>query len=1087
MIYFQKPTMIFEFLKQRKTLIVRAFLIFLSLWVIFLALFPFILSKGLLESQINKKINGNLAIGKSKLSWFRDQRFEDIKLSDVDGQTIVSIKSIKTSLSLLDLISGKNDFKQTSIDGLIGNIFASRGLPTNLTTSLNTTSFVQAQNTKSRAHPAFIFKKPFSGDFHIDNSSFLIQSQEHDPIYFKDIQFSCTLFKQRKSVIAHLACETSQNNLSGAVDLKLEMGGFDEKGQLIITPLDKEIFFLSPEGYINLGAQVTNLPSQGIDHLLRLYNPNLSQIFSNATGGPLTLKANLHVLKDKSKIQLSVDANDLKVQFAGALQQNQFFLTEPSTARLRIRPAFIANVSQAISSKLTLSINEATDALIQIDRLTTPLDLSNFNFNNLSCNAQFSLSPMKFLGDKRFSSFEIKQIKGTIDTFDLNENLTLHLNALAYEDNKPIHLKLDGELTKLIDNQMELLGIDQVKAHFIAQAKDFPTKLVLTLFKNKSLATELLGPTLNIDSTIKGSLQSADIALAFNSSRLNIPEMSWKLKDKKHFILSSPSTVELRATPVLAQKAMSPKLSILHPFLLTGKLNQCEFFINQKQMQLQALDLNLDSASFDFILSDYKPCHVNESSAHFCSSAGSNVELLLSTQVDLPSDLPFYQLDKSIASTFKLNDFLAYLKGSPCQVQTDFKAPNWTVSLNGYADRHWNYELMQEATLSMNNPAFLPSTQSVIESPRITLQINPCSINLLDLNFSTLNLNGKFSADNLNLSSDSFTHTFKNFSAVFEYCGQANYLKLTAKSDQVLENVSLVCESLLQSGRLNFADAKYNFAADVKKLPPNIFKIITPYTYDYESILGPTLDLSISSNFQKNDSINGIISYELSSSILHSKGNFSIGNKIQSGDQCIELDYFMSPAGYFAVSRALKKDLDSTLFLEEPLHLKAHINKLSKNIPKHLNDFQLSFDGNFSVDKFVSNKGSLFDLYGSFNTSDITQNLKLDLSASTNNSEGEKGGAYLSAEFTEPFNATTATINHKINGFINCQLEHFPTAILHDFISFNSPQLPSLPQLLGSSFNMNCTANLESGRGPLQFELNSINLNSRFALIKIFI
>ncbi|MCH9633070.1 MAG: hypothetical protein S4CHLAM6_14210 [Chlamydiae bacterium] len=1082
MIYLQKLTMIFEVLKRKKSLIIKMVALIFGLWIVFLASVPLILSKGLLVKQVNKRINGKINIRKVKLSWLKPQKFEGITLKDTEGQTVLTIKSLKTSVSLFDLLLQKKDFKKTSIDGLIGNVVVSKGKPSNLVSSLNTTSLLRTEKNKNRIHPVFILNKPVSGDFHVDNSSFLIQSQEHDPIYFNDIQLNCSLFEEQKSIIAHLACETSQNDLSGSVNLKLEVGGFDEKGQLIFTPLDREIFFLSPGGYVNLTTQVTNLPSEGIDHLLRLYNPNLSQIFSNAAGGPLTLGANLEVLKEKSKIHLSANANTLNIQFSGALQQNQFFLTEPSTCSLHISPALVANISKAISKDIQLSIDAPTQAHIQIERLTTPLDLSNFNFNNLSCNAQVSLNPMKFIGDKRFSSVEIKQIKGTVDTFGLKENLTLHLNALAYENKKPIEFRLDGELTKLINDQMDLKGIDQIKAHLIAQAKDIPTRFALGIFKNKSLASELLGPTITLESNIKGSLKKADLALALSSSRLNIPNIALNLSNNNQFSLAFPSTVELRATPKLAKSAISSDLSILRPFLLNGTLKDFEFSFLDKSLNIKNLDLDLNYGSFDFILSDYKPCHMNDGTANFRSTDADDVLLTLASHIELPSDFPFYQLDKKVSSKFTLDNFFNYLKGQPSLMQTKLQASNWSASLNGFIDKQWNYELLEEATFTLSNTLFHCKNQSVIESPYITALINPCSINFSKLNLSSLNINGRASIEKLKLTNNSFEHAFENIKMPFEYSGAENQLKVSVLSDPVFQEATLACSSFIQSGSLDFSNAKYHLTANLKRLPPNVLKTITSYPYDYESVLGPSLDISLSSNFQSNDTLNGLIDYELSSSILHSKGCFSFGDKIQSSENPVVLDYFMSPAGYLAISSAFKKDFDSSLFLEEPLHLKAQINRINKTISKNSKDFQLSFDGNFSIDKFVTNKGSLFDLCGSLNTSDIAHNLKLDLSANTLINEQEKGTAYFSAEFTDPLNPADKTINTQINGHINCCLKHFPTPILHDFISFNSPQLATLPELLGPSFDMNCTGNLKAGSGPLEFKVTSKNLSSQFAL-----
>lgn len=1074
--------MIFEFLKKKRSLLLKVFASAFFAWLIILALIPFLLSKGILEKQINKNFPGSIEIKKSRLSWFGTQQFEGVTLKDKDHDVILTIKSLKTSASFLSLLLGKRDFKEVSIDGLIGSIVSSKGQPSSIaeTLTFNSHSIITQEKNKNRLTPIFILKKPFSGNFHIDNSSFLIQSQDHDPVYFNDIQISCSLASKQESFIAQLACETSQNDLSGSVNLKLEMGGFDEKGQLIFTPLDREIFFLSPSGYLNVAAQITNLPSVGVDHLLKFFNPKIGQIFSNAAGSSITLGANLHVVKEKSKIELTAHAHDLDVQFSGALKQNQFFLTQPSICRLNMRPALIANISQTFLNSSKLSIEEPAVALLQIDRLSTPLDFSNFNLNNLSCNAQFSLSPMKFIGDANFLNFEIKQIKGTIDTFDITDNLSIHLSLLAADHKKPLQFNLDGELRKLIDKQNELIGFDKIQAHFIAQAKDLPTKVALLFLKNRSTASEILGPSLNMNANFKGSLEAADIGLSIVSSRLNIDQVDLKMHKKHFFTLTNQAKLQLRATPQLAKKVVSESVSILHPFLLDGELKKLELSLKNKQFDLSQIDLELLSGPFDFIISDYKPCHVNASQAHFLSDVNSKVQLSLLTQVELPTDLQTLKLDKSVSGEFQLHDFIGYLQGSSSFLQTHLNATNWQAQLNGYLNKHCYYELLQEAQIQLQNPQ-IEWDKKTVKAPELIVYLNPCQLNLANIDLSTLDMQGQLAAKRVDFFQAELSYSLHEVKAPFEFNGKKNQCKLSASSKNNLESLSVTFDPFLKGNTFNFKSSLSNLQLNLKKLPPNLLQAFVSPLYDYESILGPSLDIELSSSLNKNKQFNGFVDFEIYSSILSLNGNFSFNENFQLGNKGLHLDYFMSPAGYVAVSNIFKDNAIKPILLEEPLHLKATFHQLSKNIAKNAKEKKLSFDGNFTIDRFITSNGGLHEVIGSLNSSDLARNLKFDLSAITSYND-DKGTAFISAELTDPLNIQNKCISQKINGSIQCVLVHFPTEVLNDFVSFNSSSSHLLGELLGSSFDLKCAANLNSGKGPLTCEVRSKNLSTQFAL-----
>lgn len=1071
----------FSFFKKNKKLLTIAFSSIFGLWLLALLLFPVFFSKSILCKQINKQIKGHVTIKKASMSWFGSQKLEKITAKNSQGKTILKIDLLTTNASLVNLLSNKKNLKETTIKGLEAFIHPSKDKPSHVLSSLKSSEVLEEKPSTNKKSSAFIFKIPVFGQFHIDQSKLTVFSSDHEPITFQDIQFYCQLPEKASSFKAHLACESSQGDLSGSMNLNLELGGFDEKRQLIITPYERDLFFLSPDGFLDLNAQITHLPSNSLDHLLTLFNPKLSSLFSNAAGGPLDLGVHLHLIKNKSKIDLNAHAKDLDVKFCGAVQQNQFFLTEPSTCRLQIHPHLIQHLSSALFSLSSIKSQDTAEALIQIDRLTMPLDANNFNFSNLSCNAQLSLSPMKFLGDKRIQNFEISQIKGTVDTFDLNENVMIHLNMTAQDSQKPIHLKLDGQLSKLIDSQNELKGIEQIKGQFVAQAKDFPTSLALCFFKGKALGKEVLGPSFNLDMTFSGSLAAGLLNMNLESSRVKISDLEFRLRDKNLLTLTEPTDVSFRITPSLAKKA-SNNFSILHPIHLKGSLKNCELKLAHRKTTFTSLDLDLSATPFDFFISSYKPCHIDRSSLIFTKSPNHNLSCDLNFLADLPKDMPFYDLNRSFEGNLQIEQFLSFFEGKHTPIICKFNAENWKTSFEGSLNKKLDFELTNKFALEVQNPIFNDDGQLNLKSKSLTLNLNPTSFNLLTLKPQDQDFSGELNLNELDISKGTFSEKFASLTIPFQYHSKAEHLALELKNEKSLYHFQLNCKSPFKDQGFSLKNAQYHLIGNAKSISPNFLNALSSSKYDFESILGSNLDVDLNSHFSVAKQLEGDVQYHVSSSILNSEGHLSFGDKLQLAKPDLSIEYYMSPASYVALNQFISKGLSSTLLLEEPLTLKIKIDRLSKVLNGNSAENPLAFDGELIADQFITSKGSLFDLSGTFNTSHIFNNLKLNLSGKTTNLDSKEGIVHISAELTDPFSAETKGIDSKINGYIDCRLTHFPTALLTEFTSFKKEELKTLINLMGPSFDLQCSANLVSGKGPLRGSLKSNHVSTRFSM-----
>jgi len=105
-------------LRRRRLFIIAGAVV--AVVALLVLLFPTLLSTGLGLSiavgQINKRLNGTLAVDDWSLGYFSDTRVTGLKLSDPAGEPVVALKSITIPRGILAFTGSRYDIGKTVIE-----------------------------------------------------------------------------------------------------------------------------------------------------------------------------------------------------------------------------------------------------------------------------------------------------------------------------------------------------------------------------------------------------------------------------------------------------------------------------------------------------------------------------------------------------------------------------------------------------------------------------------------------------------------------------------------------------------------------------------------------------------------------------------------------------------------------------------------------------------------------------------------------------------------------------------------------------------------------------------------------------------
>lgn len=1018
---------------RNKKKLLSVFGISLAVWLLFLALVPSLLSKPLLRAVLEKKTGGPVTFETAQLYWFGPQRVT--RLSFQKEGLDITIGDLKTKSSLFTLLLRPSHFNQTEITNLSGSYQIHKDAP-----------FFSSSRSKARSsesdQPSFVvFKFPFTGKLTIDKSDFTILSDANEPIQLNEIQLNFSRSDKKSPIFCSLACLSTQNELSGSASLNLEMGGLDAEGKLILTPFDQDLFFLSPEGYLKLNTQFKNLPSIGLDHLATINQSRLQGLFLPALGESIDFGTDLNIVKGKSNIQFKASAPNLSLDCQGTIVQKEFYLDEASHCKYTITPDFIRQVSKQFT--VPCEIQASALASIHLDRLTLPLDFKNFNFNALSCNALIEIGDLEFGENDSLSGLSLQQFKGVIDTFDIGENVTFHFKALAKDQNQPATIKLDGQLSKLVDLSAEE-RLNHLQGNFQLELKDVPSRALTRFSKDSSYYQELLGPKTNMNFKFDGSAQKGHVTFEMQSSRLSIPETHFLVAEghKAHLMKASP--IQYKMNPSFSKLLLHPNLKLLHPIDIESKLKKLDLDFSAPNF-IEDIDLKCSLGTFEATYENSSPIELQETKVYFSKNEENELEARAYFSAVLPSELKDLPIGKIFDFSLFFSNF-SLRENQEGNLLGHIKSKDFSLNFEGKVDANFTFKLSAPALAK-----FQPfSKNQWLSNQNSILRIQPFAFSLKHFSLLESGISGEYAYDHLQYKKDSLTAgTLK-----FHLLPALKKLDLSFSTKD--KSQSLV--ATLNNYSLNQPkNITYQLEGNLKQLPTSLLSHLSFIPNKLLPLLGPRIDLKFEANKKSVEDVYCV--YKASNSRLQSEGAFTLSKTLFINEP-LHLKYKLG-------KKALRALHLPELDIQEPTKVHLTVHRLHKDLSSKL-PYPEVFEAELSCQSMTLPDGTLKNIQLHAETPNLKDILNIEIIADAQ-SEKKSGKLKVQGDLVNPLHTKTGHLVYTFN--------NFPTHLLQALTLAESYE--PLLRTLGPSFD--ATGSLRWVDGPGVLSLNYQSNLAKFA------
>ncbi len=296
---------------------------------------PAILSSGkgkdFLLNTINKKIPGSISIESLNLSWKSGLEITGFSLKD--GETSIVFGSLKTELSLLDLISAKKlDFGKTQMRDIYAKIYldAIKDLPEKEVTA------VKSPEPEKASGRFIILPRVFSGEIEIENANIMISRPDIKPARFTEISMKLFAKPEHKIFSFSTKGKASQDKLSGFFDVKGMMENF------------KDIMDFDPSGAkAEINATLKSVPTEGIDFLLKT-----DGLFEAAFGNNLNLETSISTDAGTANISLKADSPNFSADLTMDVTDESIRLLKEANIKCSVSPVLFKKIAKTAPFRL---------------------------------------------------------------------------------------------------------------------------------------------------------------------------------------------------------------------------------------------------------------------------------------------------------------------------------------------------------------------------------------------------------------------------------------------------------------------------------------------------------------------------------------------------------------------------------------------------------------------------------------------------------------------------------------------------------------------------------------------------------------
>lgn len=1003
-----------------------------------------------LVSWVNQSIPGNIEIRNLDLHWGKGQIIEGILLKDPEGQSVLGIEKISTDATLWQLLAKKADLGITLVQELNAAIVTDKKGWTNLQRALGI---------------------PPSKDLPPLSPSTIILS---------DVNAKLDLFSADQPISAHITGLTRQDNLKGSFEAIFSLTGLQKVSNW--NQLKEEIQrYVSVEGSkeAKIQVKVVNFPVDLIDRLIALKISHLNGLFHSILGDHL----NLIIDKEPSNNGLAFNLTALSPLMQGDIkgkfiQEGILILSEPANFHFQLTPEFINPFTHHQFELLDFSRLQ-----IVLSDLSLPLNFFDNQAQVDPClftfKAECNLSETK-LDISSIGKIDIQNLYINADSPACDSLIRVQVEGQAKQNREPFEIHFNSTLKK--PKNFSFLS-QQIHKSLFASLKisHLPLQLIPFLQEHKDWREQI------------GSFADAEVILSSKEkeeweAQINLKTPNFILKEARFHIakevtLQAPTQVEW----LLAPNCLN---SLLHSQAFS--LDQiCHLQLNLKQLQIPLsspsfsnyqLESKIPELQFSNLLSGNIINIQNlllkvegQDLNHLTTSLNGQLALLNQNLMHSPLlQEPLHLMQTSnwkIGNNGKIKMSLGLLeiKNSLAQIRLEGRLKDLQeLELTQPAQIH--YLLTPAAWLAINQ-LLAKDWPKLQEDSSLKLTINPTSLKLKSWSLSDLNLQGILAIDHIVLQDDSrvlpimenitipwvIDDTNNDFYANFK---SSLYLTKNTAPGQVEAFIQLW--PMFKQFDAEHTQAEIN--VNVAVMPTSTLNLLLN-TPDLSPILGPIIDFNLKTFYDPTHKKSGYWVLKLDSQQFHIDGRFKLNHSLALIDSTKPsiARLTITPESYQHIKKLLAIQDDREL--AAPVNLQGtltHIDFPLRDFASKPNQFNCQF---LTTDiQWQNSTLPPIKLEGEVNSSNLLE--QIQFSASIHSS---KPSLQLQGILTNVFNQQRKMRNWQEIG-INAHLQGQKLAptMFESLFLLNGEQTQKLTALLGDSFELNSSCQIQNLSGPLQ-------------------
>lgn len=920
----------------------RLFIVLLSLillGVLFLGSLPIILSSSWgtkqLNSWLNASIPGHLDIKKLNVSWISGQTVEGLSLKDPEGNPVVELNQLTVQAPLWRLIIGSTHLGEVKLQDLNGWIRSNENGISNLQYALG-----------------ILPKEIHQG---IPNSSIVLSD------------FNALLTLDHHPLSLSLQGKTRSNNLEGSVEIDASLPGVTSTSWSQLTETTQNLLSVDGSKDAILRAKIVNFPTDLLDRLIALKNPESTQLLQALLGNKIDLSLDKVPHADGIAFDLIATAPHADSNVKGLITNDKLTLREPSTLNLHLEP-----VSLNPLLKDYFKLNKAATIAIAIQELVVPFlgmdeGVINPSIVGLMVSAKNESSLIATLPF---------QEELTLDNFTVSISSPVGVDSIVVASHGKVHQPNQEPFTWILNSSLDkavalMESRVALKRETVSNLKisHLPLGLIPTSKQAHEWIDLFLGHYADIEINAKQqTAHEINILLGVKTDQIAIDNAQFDVN--KSVKLLKPLIVEGHIQPNAINKLFSTdslKVEKLTPF--TVSLHHLD--INLKDPALSSLETKVKIPSTTLATSNLGSLDITNLLITTQANSFDDIKTVSSFTVSPEAKLAPI-LGKKVSFDLKADISLSPTKKFLVPaMKAQVKSDKWNLALNGKLtsplelfiteplEIHYNLSPNDLAAYQLADDQY-PKLQN---TPHIILKANPFNVDLKYFDFSSFILKGDLLIDTITLQEKSGQWvTFQQIETPWEINGPNDEVQMTLSGEAfsyenkkpIKQTLGIQLSQWLKEGKPNPSDIRLAVFSRLAGLPTSLFTSLIAKN-DLSPILGSKMDLEFKMSYDFTGKVPATLSMVFNSTLAHLESYIMLDEMIMlDEDEPLEFRITVTPETYQYLAKLGGESSKDWPNLQLPITITGRIGQLT--IPYKLKENVLA---NAKIE-------------GSLNTSDIS-------------------------------------------------------------------------------------------------------------------